>query len=141
MLEVLVGAVNSDTATLSTRTGIKFPKHLTDEVCEYLIVGDGYFDFKGREGLIKTIRKCVPDTHYLIGIVKADKYKEALERLSALRNYAAHDSMRSKEAARRAAGQAKIMSAGDWLCTQGRLADLIESCRAMAREIKEQAPF
>ncbi|MGK3945148.1 hypothetical protein [Streptomyces sp. RP5T] len=47
MLECIVCAVNNDTGTISAQTGIKFPKHLTDEVCEYLVTGGGYFDFKG----------------------------------------------------------------------------------------------
>lgn len=45
MLDCLVGALNNDTATISERTGFDFPSHLTDEVCEYLVIGDGYFDF------------------------------------------------------------------------------------------------
>ena len=52
MLDALVGALNNDTSTLSTRTGFSFPKHLTDEVCRFLVTGRGYFDFKGRDGLI-----------------------------------------------------------------------------------------
>src|SRR5688500_17021083 len=54
MLDALVGAINNNTETISERTGISFPTHLTDEICEYLIIGNGYFDFKGRDGLIKT---------------------------------------------------------------------------------------
>lgn len=44
MLDTLVGALNNDTSTLSTRTGFSFPKHLTDEVCRFLVTGRGYFD-------------------------------------------------------------------------------------------------
>src|SRR5712692_9764090 len=68
MLDTLVGAINNDTATISDRTGIRFPKHLTDEVCEYLLIGDGFFDFRGRDGLIATLKEFVPDDHYLVEI-------------------------------------------------------------------------
>lgn len=37
MLDALVGAINDDTTTISTTTGVKFPMHLTDEMCEYLV--------------------------------------------------------------------------------------------------------
>lgn len=37
VLDALVGAINNNTATFSATTGIEFPKHLTDEVCEFLI--------------------------------------------------------------------------------------------------------
>jgi hypothetical protein len=55
MLDALVGALNNDASTLSTRTGFSFPKHLTNEVCRFLVTGRGYFDFKGRDGLIKAL--------------------------------------------------------------------------------------
>ena len=69
MLDTLVGALNNDTSTLSTRTGFSFPKHLTDEVCRFLVTGRGYFDFKGRDGLIKTLKQYLPDDHYLVEVV------------------------------------------------------------------------
>ena len=43
ILNSLIAAINKNTSELSNTTGISFPKHLTDEVCEYIIVGDGYF--------------------------------------------------------------------------------------------------
>ncbi|WP_328978448.1 hypothetical protein [Streptomyces canus] len=70
MLDCIVTAVNNDTSTISGNTGIEFPKHLTDEVCEYLVTGGGFFDFKGRDGLLKTIAKFVPKNHYLYQVVK-----------------------------------------------------------------------
>ena len=99
MLQALVGAINNDTETISARTEIKFPKHLTDEVCEFLIVGSGYFDFKGRDGLISLVKRFVPNDHYLLLLLKKDKYKKPLERLSALRNLAAHSSSSAKKRA------------------------------------------
>ncbi len=99
MLDVLVGAVNNDTTTLEATTDVKFPKHLTDEVCEFLITGTGYFDFKGRSGLIKTFKSFVPDAHYLVTTIKKAAYKDVLEQLTTLRNFAAHESQVSKRAA------------------------------------------
>src|SRR6266581_6104041 len=75
MLDCIVAAINNDTATISARTGIGFPKHLTDEVCEYLVTGGGFFDFKGRDGLIKTIKGYVPDNHWLLEAVKQAQHK------------------------------------------------------------------
>ena len=43
MLNCIVAAINNDTSHLSKKKGFDFPKHLTDEVCEYIVVGDGYF--------------------------------------------------------------------------------------------------
>ena len=49
MIGALTGAINNDTSQLSTTANVQFPKHLTDEVCEYIIIGGGFFNFKGRD--------------------------------------------------------------------------------------------
>ncbi len=141
MLDALVGAVNNDTGTLTKRAGIAFPKHLTDEVCEYLIIGDGYFDFKGRNGLIDTLKDYVPADHYLVAAVKKEKYKEALEQLSALRNLAAHNSKIAKTRAKEAVDQERMPEAGAWLKKQDRLESVISRLKELADEINAAAKY
>ena len=141
MLDALVGAVNNDTSTISSRTGIRFPKHLTDEVCEYLLVGDGFFDFRGRDGLIRILKEFVPDDHYLVDVVKQPKYKSPLEHLSALRNFASHGSRIAKARAREAVGSHWLGSAGSWLKKKGRIEALVQDLRSLAAELKDRAPY
>jgi hypothetical protein len=141
ILSCLIAAINNDTSQISASTDVKFPKHLSDEVCEYIIVGGGYFDFKGRDGLIKTVKDYVVSDHYLLVTIKNKKYKEALERLSALRNFAAHDSRSSKKRALEAINADKISSCGAWLKKQGRFPTLTDKLEELAREIADAAPF
>ncbi|MGH9382061.1 MAG: hypothetical protein ACRD2Z_15815 [Thermoanaerobaculia bacterium] len=141
MLDALVGAINNDTATIAKSTGITFPRHLTDEVCEYLIIGNGYFDFKGRDGLIQTLKEYVPADHYLVTAVKKDKYRESLERLSALRNLAAHNSAVAKTRAKKAVQQERMPDAGSWLKKHGRLKGIIDRLKELAEEIDAGAPY
>jgi hypothetical protein len=141
MLEALVTAVNNDTSTISTTIGLAFPKHLTDEVCEYLIVGAGYFDFKGRDGLCAVIQKFVPNTHYLVTTVKKPAYKAPIERLSALRNYAAHGSASAKAAAMKATGAQRLASAGAWLKAGNRLQQIVDPLKVLASDIELAAPY
>jgi hypothetical protein len=141
VLEALVGAINNDTGTISARVGIRFPKHLSDEVCAYLLVGDGYFDFRGRDGLIKELKRYVPDPHYLVTIVKQAKYKDSLEQLSALRNLAAHDSSVAKARALDATGAQRLRCAGAWLKAQGRFSNLCAKLKDLAGEIEAAAPY
>ena len=138
MLQALVGAINNDTETISARTEIKFPKHLTDEVCEFLIVGSGYFDFKGRDGLISLVKRFVPNDHHLLLLLKNDKYKKPLERLSALRNLAAHSSSSAKKRALLAVELSRMGSAGSWLKRQGRFGRLCATLKDLAHELKER---
>ncbi|WP_432034054.1 hypothetical protein [Streptomyces antibioticus] len=141
MLACIVCAVNNDTSTISEQTGINFPKHLTDEVCEYLVTGGGYFDFKGRDGLIKTFRKFLPTTHYLPAAVKLPQFKAPLEQLIALRNFAAHESPASKAAVLKVLDLKRISSAGAWVKKQGRLHQLTAELHDLADEIIKSAPY
>jgi hypothetical protein len=141
MLDCIVTAINNDTATISARTGIIFPKHLTDEVCEYIVTGGGFFDFKGRDGLIKTIKGYVPDSHWLLQAVKKTQYKDPLERMIALRNFAAHESLASKRKALDAVGQKRMGSAGSWIKCQGRFLNLTKALTSLANEIEINAPY
>ena len=139
--EALVGAINNSTATLSSRTGIQFPPHLSNEVCEFLVVGNGFFDFKGRDGLIGTLKQFVPDTHYLVGVAKSAKYRTSLERLAAFRNLAAHESTVSRTRAKAAITQERMGSAGSWLKRQGRFTSIADSLKDLALELKDKAPY
>lgn len=141
MLDTLVGALNNDTSTLSSRTGFSFPKHLTDEVCLFLVTGRGYFDFKGRDGLIKTLKQYLPDTHYLIVVVSKPGYRNPLETLSAARNYAAHESQQSKAAFKKASNQNRVGSAGSWLKRQNRFQGIADKLKVLADEIHTSAPY
>lgn len=141
MLSALTGAINNDTDTLSESVGLNFPKHLSQDVCTYLIIGNGYFDFKGRDGLIQTVRKFVPENHYLVGIIKDAQYKDALEQMFSLRNFAAHRSEKSKKAAIKAIGGEKIGSAGSWLRRQDRFKNLCDLLKKLASDIEKKAPY
>jgi hypothetical protein len=141
MLDALVGAINNDGATLSETTGVDFPKHLTDEVCEFIITGGGYFDFRGRGGLIKVLKRFVPNDHYLVTIIKKDTYAPALTRLSALRNFGAHESDPSKRAALEAIDGLRIKSSGAWLKCNNRFTTIANKLKDLATEIENAAPY
>lgn len=141
MLDALVGAVNNNTETISSILGVKFPRHLTDKVCEYLVTGGDYFDFKGRDGLIKLVRKFVPRDHYLLRITRNKSYRDSLDRLSSMRNFAAHRSEQAKAAALKAANQERMSSAGAWLKKHNRLGHMLDDLERLAEELKQEAPY
>lgn len=141
MLNALVASINNDTSHLSEKSGVEFPKHLTDEVCEFIITGDRYFDFRGRSGLISNLKKHLPNDHFLIIEVKKKKYSESLNQLSGLRNFAAHDSKPSKRAALKAIDARRLSSAGAWLKKQERFTNLAEKFLELSEDIHEAAPY
>jgi hypothetical protein len=141
VLHALVAAINNDTETISEVTGYNFPKHIPANISLYLIVGSGYFDFRGRSGLIGELRRYVPADHFLVETVKDGKYKQPLERLIALRTFAAHDSELSKKAAKKATGMKGLGSAGSWLKRQDRFDKLVRSLKSLAAELDARAPY
>ncbi|MFF0754401.1 hypothetical protein [Streptomyces sp. NPDC004267] len=162
MLECLIVALNKDTGPFSDDTGVRFPKHLDQKVCEYLVTGGGYFDFRGRDGLLKDMKKFTGPQHYLQVAVRDEKRRYALELLLTLRNYAAHQSPQSKEKVRESIfcfkegvksvnGSAQLkakfakakapMSAGVWLKRQGRMTYILDRLDALADEIHQGAPY
>lgn len=141
MLDCLITAINNDTRTISERTGISFPKHLTDQVCEYLVTGGAFFDFKGRDGLLRTIKSYVPADHWLVDAIKQPQHTKPLNRLIALRNFAAHESPASKHKLLEAIGQSKVGGSGSWVKCQGRFLALTGQLRELANDIEKKAPF
>ena len=144
ILECLTAIINNDTKALSDNTGYNFPKHLTDEVCEYIIIGDRYFSFSGKGGLIRSLRKCLAKNHWLIELVKQKKYEEILDRLSALRNYAAHGSGKAKKDAletlppspTKQVPRKRINTSGTWLKRKGRFDEIANKLKKLADDIE-----
>jgi hypothetical protein len=140
MLSALVGAINNDTTVLSASAGVLFPRHLTDEVCEFIITAGRYFDFKGRDGLIDVLGAYVSKDHYLVEIVKKPRYRPSIEKVIALRNFAAHESRHGKAKAKEAVGM-NLSSAGAWIKRQHRFPKLSADLKMLAGEIRAAAPY
>lgn len=87
------------------------------------------------------MRTFVPHDHYLIEVIKDQNYKKPLEQLVSLRNFAAHNSKQSKNAALQAIGQKNLASSGAWLKRQDRLQKLVDKLKDMAIEIYQEAPY
>ena len=142
MLSGLVTAINNDTSMLSQTTGIQFPKHPTDEVCEYLVVGDGYFDFRGWDELLKVSKQLVGNTLWLVSVFKSEpSYKRTLNLLFTLRNYTVHESTQSKRRFGSEIGAKTVQLPGAWTKRQNRMGSLFSSLRSLAQDIGNNAPY
>ena len=140
MLNCLIAAINNDHGPLEERTGVSFPKSLSVSVCEYLIVGDSYFNLKGRDDLTRNIRRYVKKDHFLLKVIQNSSYKKTLDQLFALRNFAAHESNTAKEKVRKVIEQRRIESSGQWLMIENRLGRIIKKLSNLADEIHRTAP-
>ena len=141
IFRALTGAINNDTSLLSDKANAQFPQHLRAEVCEYIITRGRYFDFSGRSGLISKVKSYVDDNHYLVNAITNQKYKQSLDQLCALRNFAAHESPYSREVALKETGRKNMRSAGAWLKVQNRLEDIASDLCDLSCEIENNAPY
>ena len=73
--------------------------------------------------------------------VKRPTYRSPIEKLAALRNFAAHGSAVSKRAALKAIDAQRLASSGAWLKTQARLREIIRPLKQLADEIESLAPY
>lgn len=108
MFHCLIVLINNDSEALRRGTGIRFSKHMSIDVCEYLIVGDNsYYDMKNREEYIKKLNKFFKSTDsndhnsfWFLEIVKKPEYQIYWELCTGLRHFSAHNSSHSKKVAR-----------------------------------------
>jgi hypothetical protein len=76
-----------------------------------------------------------------VEILKDPAYKDSLEQLSALRNFAAHRSEKAKRVAVKTIGGERIGSSGSWLKKQNRFGTMCDSLKELAKAIKKKAPY
>lgn len=129
VLEVCIARINRDPTTFYAAVGVEFGRHLTAAQCEFLLVGDRYFDFRGHSGLVEVLKTAsgsgsptnAPGTgSAMVDAVKDANNRKAFEILAALRNYVAHESSQSRKAALKAMqewepNRKNLGKAGSWL--------------------------
>ncbi|MCD0445910.1 hypothetical protein LO763_20065 [Glycomyces sp. A-F 0318] len=144
MLTCLTAAINHDSKAISVKIGIEFPVNLNKPVCEYLITGGGFFDFKGFGGLVDKTKKFLPNDHWLPRTLKREKegtsvYQGQIDRFAAVRNFAAHESPQSKKRFREVTGQERMPTAGSWLKVGSRFTDITTTLRELAKDLEREA--
>jgi hypothetical protein len=145
VLDVLVAQINRNPDNLYTSVGVSFGKNPTAAQCEYLLVGDRYFDFRGHGGLVDVVKKASGVGSALEITVKVPDHRQCFEILAGLRNYAAHQSDQSKKAALKGMrhwepNRTNLGSAGNWLRVarngQRRLERLLTGIDALADDMR-----
>jgi hypothetical protein len=139
ILKALVGVINQRPSVLTQKTDVSFPRNMSKSACEFLVTGGRNFDVRGREGLIRVLKHLLPDNFYLVEVVADLRYRQALDRLWALRNFAVHRSAYSKMAALQAVRARNMSSAGAWLSKYARLSDTAAALEELVTAVKARA--
>jgi hypothetical protein len=139
MFRSLVGVINKDSSELSRTTGVTFPKHVSVDVAAWLVVGNGYFDWKGgRAGLIRFFKQYLPSTSWLLAAMK-DIKGTTIDVLIDVRNWAAHDSERGRKTAQKRVNTKRVR-AGTWLREGKHLRALLGELEQIGYTLDKHAP-
>lgn len=136
LLRIMISCLNHDHSVFEKKNSISLGRHINDDVCEFLITKGGFFDFKGRDGLCKVINNTIGKDHVIAKTIKNNDYKNTIEQLCAIRNFAAHNSRQSKAAAAEAFKLKRISSAGSCLKQNGRFDSIIAHLIDLSNDIK-----
>lgn len=136
-LRSMISCLNHDHSHFQNKYRVRLGKHINDDVCEFLITKGGFFDFRGRSGLSKVLNDVIGSSHNIAKAFKQSKYKECIEQLCAIRNYAAHNSLQSKQKVMNVFNLKRISSAGSFLKQQRRFQNIADGLLELAEEVKE----
>jgi hypothetical protein len=148
VLDICIARINVDPSAFYDTVGVNFGVHITANQCAFLLVGDGYFDFRGHGGLVDVVRKVSGAESAMVAATKVAANRVAFEILAGLRNYVAHQSRQSHRAALPAMkkwepARSNLGFAGVWLRTgpggQTRLERLLialdQFCESLANAV------
>lgn len=87
--EHLVDCVNVDHSKLTDFLGVKIPRHPSRNVCQAVLYGGGYRDFKGFGDLKGFSKKVLPDpSNPFLAVTQA--HADKIDEVLTIRNYLAH---------------------------------------------------
>jgi len=141
VLDSMITVINRDAAAVRRRHGIRVPLHMTNDMCEFLIVRNGYFSFSNRETMLTRVNEFFLRDHWLAVTLRASSNKDSFDRMMALRHFAAHGSEYSRHKAKEATGAQRLASAGAWLRSGRRFPSLLKSVRDIAVALEAAAPY
>jgi len=94
--DLLTDCLTFDTSRYAETKGMRLPKRPNRSLCQGLITGHGYFNFKNTEDLKTTARKILVDKYNPFNKITRRQSKKVND-LYALRQYIAHRSNTSKQ--------------------------------------------
>ena len=93
---LLTDCLTFDTSRYSETKGMRLPKHPNRSVCQGLVTGHGYFNFKNTENLKATARKILVDKYNPFNKITRSQCKK-IDDFYTFRQYVAHRSNTSKQ--------------------------------------------
>ena len=97
--EELIDCLNIDSTRFSEYLGLGLPKNLSRNLCEAILIGHRYLDFKSVGDIKGLAKKLLPDHANPFQLIKSSTAKR-IDEAYLMRNYLSHYSSKSKRALR-----------------------------------------
>lgn len=94
----MIDCLNIDCSKYAEELQLQLPKHPTKDLCEAILVGAGYLDFKNVDDIKGFARKVVPDDINPFRLIKNNPTGKRINELYVMRNYLSHYSRKSRRA-------------------------------------------
>ena len=137
----LIDCLNLDSTKLSEDLKLDLPKHLSRSLCEAILIGRGYLDFKSVGDIKGFASKILPDDVNPFRLIKTPTAKK-IDELCVMRNYLSHYSSKAKRALRQMYKKSyrleRFREPGDFLLSRGggRLIPYIEALLDASQQMR-----
>jgi hypothetical protein len=93
--EHIVDCVNCDPSKLGARFGVSLPTNPSKGLCQALIIGDRYLDFRSFSDLLGFCKRVLPDGSNPFDAI-SKTHRKRMDEVYAIRNYLSHYSARAR---------------------------------------------
>jgi hypothetical protein len=92
----MIACLNIDSSKCKEELQLRLPKHLSKDLCEAILVGHGYMDFKSVGDIKSFARKVLPDDVNPFNFIRTNPTAKRIDELYIMRNYLSHYSSKSR---------------------------------------------
>jgi hypothetical protein len=96
----LIDCLNLDSSKFSEYLKLDLPKHLSRSLCEAILIGSRYLDFKSVGDIKGFANKVLPDDVNPFRLIKTNPTAKRIDEVYVMRNYLSHYSSKAKRALR-----------------------------------------
>lgn len=97
----MIDCLNIDCSKCKEELQLKLPKHLTKDLCEAILVGPGYLNFRNVDDIKKLAKQVLPENVNPFRLIRTNPTAKRINEFYTMRNYLTHYSGKSRRTLQR----------------------------------------
>lgn len=94
----MIDCLNIDCSKCKEELQLKLPKHMSKDLCEAILVGTGYMNFRNVDDIRRLAKQTLPDNVNPFKLIRANPTAKRINEFYTMRNYLSHYSSKSRRA-------------------------------------------